>query len=133
MKRILIIVLVAVAATITLCSATSAFSDNASKGTVQFESTSMPSLNFTMQVSRARDIYRLMPESVTAVCVNEYEAVRSKSLRSSSFPHEGVKVRKTGDDSSMTFVFSVPGYKVTVSEVSWEDLDLLFIGTAGKE
>lgn len=133
MKRILIIALVAVAATITLCSATSSFSDNASNGIVQFESTSMPSLNFTMPVSRARDIYRLMPESVTAVCVNEYEAVRSKSLRSSSFTHEGVKVRKTGDDPSMTFVFSVPGYKVTVSEVSWEDLDLLFGGTGGNE
>ena len=130
MKRILIIALVAVAATVTLCSATSAFSDNASTGTVQFESTSMPSLNFSMPVSRARDIYRLMPESVTSVCVNEYEAVRSKSLRSSSFTHEGVKVRKTGDDSSMTFVFSVPGYKVTVREVSWEDLDLLFLGTS---
>jgi hypothetical protein len=133
MKRILIIALVAVAATVTLCSATSAFSDNASNGTVQFESTSMPSLNFTMPVSRAGDIYRLMPESVTAICVNEYEAVRSKSLQSSSFTHEGVKIRKTGDDSSMTFVFSVPGYKVTVSEVSWEDLDLLFIKTAGNK
>lgn len=133
MKRILIIALVAVAATVTLCSATSAFSDDASIGILQFESTSMPSLNFSMPVSRAMDIYRLMPESVTSVCVNEYEAVRSKSLRSSSFTHEGVKVRKTGDNPSMTFVFSVPGYKVTVSYVSWEDLDRLFIGTAGND
>ena len=133
MKRILIIALVAVAATVTLCSATSAFSDDSSISILQFESTSMPSLNFSMPVSRAMDIYRLMPESVTSVGVNEYEAVRSKSLRSSSFTHEGVKVRKTGDYPSMTFVFSVPGYKVTVSEVSWEDLDLLFIGTAGNE
>lgn len=133
MKRILIIALVAVAATVTLCSATSAFSDDASISILQFESTSMPSLNFSMPVSRAMDIYRLMPESVTSVCVNEYEAVRSKSLRSSSFTHEGVKVRKTGDNPSMTFVFSVPGYKVTVSDVSWEDLDRLFIGTAGND
>ena len=133
MKRILIIVLVAVAATVTLCSATSAFSDDASTGTVQFESTSMPSLNFSMPVSRAREIYRLMPKSVTSACVNEHEAVRSKTLRSSSFTHEGVKVRKTGDSTSMTYVFSVPGYKVTVSEVSWEGLDLLFIKTAGNK
>lgn len=133
MKRILILALVAIATTITLCSATTSISDKASTGTVQFESTSMPSLNFSMPVSRARDIYRLMPESVTSACVNEYEAVRSKSLRSSSFTHEGVKVRKIGDNPSMTFVFSVPGYKVTVSEVSWEDLDLLFIKTAGNK
>ena len=133
MKRILILALVAIATTITLCSATTSISDNASTGTVQFESTSMPSLNFSIPVSRARDIYRLMPESVTSACVNEYEAVRSKSLRSSSFTHEGVKVRKIGDNPSMTFVFSVPGYKVTVSEVSWEDLDLLFIKTAGNK
>lgn len=133
MKRILILALVAIATTITLCSATTSISDNASTGTVQFESTSMPSLNFSMPVSRARDIYRLMPESVTSACVNEYEAVQSKSLRSSSFTHEGVKVRKIGDNPSMTFVFSVPGYKVTVSEVSWEDLDLLFIKTAGNK
>ena len=133
MKRILITTLVAIDATIALCSATSAFSDNASTGTVQFESTSMPSLNFTMPFSRARDIYRMMPESVTSICVNEYEAVRSKSLRSSSFTHEGVKVRKTGDSTSMTYVFSVPGYKVTVSEVSWEDLDRLFLGTSGND
>lgn len=133
MKRILILALVAIATTITLCSATTSISDNASTGTVQFESTSMPSLNFSMPVSRARDIYRQMPESVTSACVNEYEAVRSKSLRSSSFTHEGVKVRKIGDNPSMTFVFSVPGYKVTVSEVSWEDLDLLFIKTAGNK
>ena len=133
MKRILILALVAIATTITLCSATTSISDKASTGTVQFESTSMPSLNFSMPVSRARDIYRLMPESVTSACVNEYEAVRSKSLRSSSFTHEGVKVRKIGDNPSMTFVFSVPGYKVTVSEVSWEDLDLLFIKTSGNK
>lgn len=130
MKRILILSIAAIAATITLCSAASSLSGNSSNGTVRFESSSTPALNFTMPVSQATNIYRLMPESVTRLCDSEYEAVRNKCLRSSSFTHEGVRVTKTGDNPSMTFVFSVPGYKVTVSDVSWEDLDFLFIGKA---
>ena len=130
MKKFIIFTLAAIVAAFTLCSARTNRTGCISEGTVRFESSAMPALNFTMPVSRAADIYRLMPDSVTALCGSEYETVRSKSLRSSTFTHEGVKVRKTGDDPSMTFVFSVPGYKVTVSEVSWEDLDLFFIGTA---
>ena len=130
MKRIIILSIAAIAATITLCSAASSLSGNYSNGTVRFESSSTPALNFTMPVSQATNIYRLMPESVTRLCDSEYEAVRNKCLRYSSFTHEGVKVTKTGDNPSMTFVFSVPGYKVTVSDVSGEDLDFLFIGKA---
>ena len=126
MKKFIIITLAALVAAVTLCSATANLSGITSTGTVRFESSSVPALNFSMPMSRAAEIFRLMPESVTSVCVNEYAAVRDKSLRSSSFTHQGVKIRKSGENPSMTFVFTAPGYKVTVSDVSWEELDLLF-------
>lgn len=126
MKKFIIITIAAIVATVTLCSSSSSLTGNSSNGTVRFESTSIPALNFSMPVSRATDIFRLMPESVTSACITEYEAVREKCHHSSSFTHEGVKVRKTGENPSMTFDFSIPGYKMTVSDVSWEDLDVLF-------
>jgi len=126
MKKFIIITIAAIVAAVTLCSASSSLSGNSSDGTVRFESTSVPALNFSMPVSRATAIFRLMPESVTSACIDEYQIVRKKCLRASSFTHEGVKVRLTGESPSMTFDFSVPGYKVTVSDVSWEDLDVLF-------
>ena len=129
MKRFIIITLAAIAATVTLCSASSHLSGNTSNGTVRFESTSMPALNCTLPMSRAAAIYRLLPESITALCASEYEAVRSKSARSSTFTHEGVRVRISGENPSMTFTFTAPGYKLTVSDVSWEEIDLLFDGT----
>ena len=131
MKKFIIITIAAIVAAVTLCSASSSLTGNSSDGTVRFESTSIPALNFSMLVSRATAIFRLMPESVTSACINEYQTVRRKCLRTSSFTHEGVKVRMTGENPSMTFDFSVPGYKVTVSDVSWEDLDALF--TANEE
>ena len=73
-----------------------------------------------------------MPESITALCGSEYEAVRDKTFKSTSFTHQGVTVKRTGENPSMTFTFSVPGYRVIVSNVSWDDLDLLFIGTADR-
>ena len=132
MKKFIIITLAAIVAAVTLCSATSALTGNTSNGTVRFESTSMPALNFMMPVSRATDIYRLMPESITSLCGSEYEAVRDRFHNSRSFTHQGVTVMRTGENPSMTFTFTVPGYKLTVSDVSWEDLDSLFIGTVGR-
>lgn len=126
MKKFIIITIAAIVATVTLCSASSSLTGNSSNGTVRFESTSTPALNFSMPITRATAIFRLMPESVTTACINEYEVVRKKCLNTSSFTHEGVKVRMTGENPSMTFDFSVPGYKVTVSDVSWDDLDVLF-------
>ena len=126
MKKFIIITIAAIVATVTLCSASSSLTGNSSNGTVRFESTSTPALNFSMPITRATAIFRLMPESVTTTCINEYEVVRKKCLNTSSFTHEGVKVRVTGENPSMTFDFSVPGYKVTVSDVSWDDLDVLF-------
>ena len=126
MKKFIIITIAAIVATVTLCSASSSLTGNSSNGTVRFESTSTPALNFSMPITRATAIFRLMPESVTTACINEYEVVRKTCLNTSSFTHEGVKVRMTGENPSMTFDFSVPGYKVTVSDVSWDDLDVLF-------
>ena len=132
MKKFIIFTLAAIFAAVTLSSATVNLAGGTSDGTVRFESTAMPALNFTMPVSRATDIYRLMPESITALCGSEYEAVRAKSFKSTSFTHQGVTVKRTGENPSMTFTFSVPGYRVIVSNVSWDDLDLLFIGTADR-
>ena len=96
------------------------------EGTVTFESTQKPALNFTVPVSRAADIYRLMPESVATVCREEYAAVRGKSRRSAKFYHEGVKVQFSGEDPQLQVVFTVPGYRLTVRDVSWDRLDALF-------
>ena len=96
-------------------------------GTVQFECTEMPALNFTMPVSRAAEIICLMPESVTGVCCQEYQAVREKIRRSSVFTHEGVQVQCTGADPSVKIVFSLNGCRLTVSGVSWETLDRMFL------
>ena len=133
MKKFFILLIAAVAATLTLCSASAALNGNDINGTVRFESDAIPALNFSMPVSRAADIFRLVPDSVAGVCVREYEAVRAKCDRASRFTHEGVSVRRTGDDASMTFEFAVAGYRLTVSDVSWADLDYLFLGTNGSE
>ena len=133
MKKIIILLLAAIVAAVTLCSATSYVAGTSANGTIRFESTSTPALNCTLPMSRAAAIYRLLPESVTALCADEYDAVRSKCLRSSSFTHEGVKVKRTGNDPSMTLTFSTSGYKVTVSDVSWADIELLFNGTVASE
>ena len=132
MNKLIIFTVAAIVAAVTLSSATVNLAGGSSDSTVRFESTAMPALNFTMPVSRAADIYRLMPESITDLCGSEYEAVRDKTFKSTSFTHQGVTVKRTGENPSMTFTFSVPGYRVIVSNVSWDDLDLLFIGTADK-
>ena len=132
MKKFIIFILAAIVAAVTLSSATVNLAGGTFDGTVRFESSAMPALNFTMPISRAADIYRLMPESITVLCGSEYESVRDKSVRSRSFTHQGVTVKRMGENPSMTFTFTVPGYRVIVSDVSWDDLDLLFIGNAGK-
>lgn len=126
MKKFIIITLAAIVAAVILCSATANLSGITSNGTVRFESTSHPALNFSMPASRAAEIFRLMPESLTSVCTNEYAAVRKKCLRSSSFTHEGVRVTRTESDPSLTIVLSTSGYKLTVSDVSLKELDSLF-------
>ena len=132
MNKLIIFTVAAIVAAVTLSSATVNLAGGSSDSTVRFESTAMPALNFTMPVSRAADIYRLMPESITDLCGSEYEAVRDKTFKSTSFTHQGVTVKRTGENPSMTFTFSVPGYKVIVSDVSWDELDHLFTGTADR-
>ena len=125
MKKFMTIV--AIATTLIISSAAVAHvTGNTFEGTVRFESSEMPALNFTMPVSRAADIFNLMPESVTTVCRQKYAAVRAECARAGRFSHEGVSVQRTGADPAMEFVFTVPGYKLTVSNVSWRMLDAMF-------
>ena len=130
MKRFFILAAIVVATV--LCTAAFAFVlDDPSVptgGTVRFESTNMPELNFTMPVSRAAGIFRLLPESVSGVCRQEYEAVLDKCNRSHRVNHEGVKIQWSGVNPNQTFVFTVQGYKVTVSGVSVETMNSIFYG-----
>lgn len=134
MKKVLVIALATITAVVILCSAASAVisSGNTSNGVIYFESTNSPALNFSLPVSRAEEIYQLLPESVTTVCEQEYTLVRNKCSRTKSFTHEGVSIKYTGVDPSMSFVFSIPGYKLTVNEVSWNTIDKMFNTSAGK-
>ncbi len=133
MKKILLFALAAVVAAVTLCSASAGMSDVTSSGTVRFESTSVPALDFSMSISRAAEIFRLMPDSFTSLCSKEYEAVRSRCERYQRFTHEGVTIQRTGSDPALTIEFSASGYKLTVSDVSWEELDRMFLGNGSAE
>ena len=127
MKKTLLIVIAALAATVVLCSAVSGHSGNASTGTVSFESARMPALNCSMPMATADRIFQLLPGNIVHLCKDEYKAVRGKCNRSSRFTHEGVSVRVTRNDGATVSVeFSVPGYKVTAQDVSWAELDDLF-------
>jgi hypothetical protein len=127
MKKTILIVIAAVAATFVLCSAVSAASGNASTGTVSFESTQMPALNCTMQMAAASQIFHLLPGNIAEMCKDEYKAVRGKCVKSDRFTHEGVRVRVTRNDGATVSVeFSVPNYKVVAQDVSWVELDRLF-------
>ena len=130
MKKSIFFNVALIASILSLCSAIAAASSNNNilPGTVRFESTEMPALNFTMPVSRAADIYRLLPSSVTEVCRQEYMAVLGKCNRSHSVSHEGVKIQWYGVNPNLTFVFSVPGYTLTVSDVSVDAMDNIFYG-----
>lgn len=132
MKKVIIITLAAVAAAVTLCSATADRNASFPNGTIRFESSSMPALNCTMSMKSAVDILRLMPDSIIAFSMTEYDAVRDQLFNSTSFTFHGVKVKRTGENPSMSFVLTAPGYKLTVSDVSWDDIESLFIGTVGR-
>lgn len=129
MRKSLFINVALIATILSLCSAIAATSsNNILPGTVRFESTEMPALNFSIPVSRAADIYRLLPSSFTDVCRQEYIAVLDKCNQSHSVNHDGVKIRWFGVNPNLTFVFSVPGYKLTVTDVSIETMDSIFSG-----
>ena len=133
MKKTLIILLAALIAAITLTAFVSASDSAQWQGTVTFESSAMPSLNFAVPLKRVADIYPLVPENIIGICSGEYETVRKKCNSSSSFIHEGVKVRKIKDDgTSVSLELSLPGYEVTVKDALWENLDQIFIGANGR-
>lgn len=133
MKKTLIVLVTASIAAITLTASVAA-SDNAhGQGTVSFESRSLPSLNFTMPLRQAAQIYSLAPENIRTICDGEYKAVRGKCLSSSRFSYAGVQVRKVDDNGTVaTIELSMPGYKVTIKNVLWDDLDQIFIGADGQ-
>lgn len=132
MKKFIIITLAAIVAAVTLCSATIDRNASFPNGTIRFESSSMPALNCTMSMKSATDILRLMPDSIIALSMTEYDAVRDQLFNSTSFTYRGVKVKRTGENPSMTFTLTAPGYKLTVSDVSWDDIEFLFVGTVGR-
>lgn len=126
MKKIIIIVIAAVAATLALSAIASAPDNVPSQGEVSFESTAMPALNCTVSMEHARSIYHLIPSNITDICEKEYAAIQKKCNSRAHFTHEGVDIRVTDNGEYFTIVFSVPGYKVTARNVTWAELDNMF-------
>jgi hypothetical protein len=134
MKRTIILLVAAVAAAITLTASVSASESAQWQGTVTFESSAMPALNFTVPLKRVADVYPLVPDNICGICSGEYETVRKKCDSSSRFTHEGVRIRKIQDDgTTVTLEFALSGYKVTVKDALWENLDQIFIGANGQD
>ena len=132
MKKIVILLLAATVAAVTALSL-SAFDGTQGQGTVSFESRNVPALNCSMPLSQAARIYRLAPANLKSLCEGEYETVKGKCFSSSRFSHEGVQVRILEDDGArVSLEFVLSGYKVTVRNASWGDLDRLFAGTDGE-
>ena len=129
MKKIIVIVLAAIAAALTLSAFASAPENGASQGEVSFESTAMPALNCTVSMEHAQSIYRLIPSNITDICEKEYAAVQKKCNSRSHFTHEGVDVRIVEIGEYVTIVFSASGYKVTARNVTWSELDAMFMGS----
>ena len=134
MKKTLIVLVAAAIAAITLTASVAASDSAHGQGTVSFESKSLPSLNFTMPLRQAAQIYSLAPENIRTICDGGYKTVRDKCLSSSRFSYAGVQVRKVDDNGAATTIeLSSPGYKVTIKNVLWDDLDRIFIGTGGQD
>lgn len=129
MKKAIIIIAAAIAA-IAFTASISASGNIPSQGVVSFESSAMPALNCSMSLQNARNLFVLIPGNIQDICREEYKNVSNKCSRSSSFTHEGVYVRVTRNDGqSATIVFTVPGYKITAQDVSWKELDGMFLDT----
>ena len=94
------------------------------EGTVSFESTALPALNCTLSLKSAAGIYELVPMNVQGICAQEYDTVRQKLFSSANVTYQGVRIRKLQDDGkTVTLELSYQGYKVTVKDALWEDLD----------
>ena len=127
MKKIIVIAVAAITA-IALTASVSASDSIPSEGKVSFESAAMPALNCTMSIGNVRDIYRLVPGNIEDVCRKEYVAVHNKCNTKSHFTHEGVDVRIKENGNTVTIEFRFSGYKIVASDVTWAELDNLFIG-----
>jgi hypothetical protein len=134
MKKTIILLVAVIVTVVTLTASVNASDSAHGQGTVSFESKAMPVLNFTIPIKRVVDIYLLVPENISGICSGQYEVVKNKCHLSSSFIHEGVKVRKIKDDgTSVSLELSLPGYEVTVKDALWENLDQIFIGANGQD
>ena len=127
MKKIIVIALAALAA-IALTASVSASDSIPSKGKVSLESTATPALNCTLSIGNAEALYRLVPGNIKNLCRKEYVAVQEKCSMRSQFSYEGVDVRTTERGSTITLEFSIPGYKIVASDVTWAEFDQLFLG-----
>ena len=129
MKKFFILAVAALAAIVSVSVMSSSVKANdeiPSEGTVSFESSAMPVLNFTMPIGQAKNIYRLVPSNIADICAKEYTTIKQKCNSSSDFTYEGVRVKVKKDGSSLTFVFSLNGNKLTASDVTWTELDTIF-------
>lgn len=127
MKKIIVIAIAALAA-IALTASVSASDSIPSEGKVSFESASVPALNCTMSIGNVRDIYWLVPGNIEDICRKEYVAVRNKCNTKTHFTHEGVDVRVKENGRTVTIEFRFSRYKIVASDVTWAELDNLFIG-----
>jgi hypothetical protein len=127
MKKVIVIAVSAIAA-IALAASVSASDSIPSEGKVSFESAAMPALNCTMSIGNVQNIYRLVPGNIEDICRKEYVAVQNKCNAKSHFTHEGVDVRVKENGRTVTIEFRFSGYKIVASDVTWAELDNLFIG-----
>ena len=127
MKKIIVLAVAAIAAVISLSAFANA-SDTSSEGKVTFESTKMPALNCAMSIGHAWEIYRLVPSNIEDMVRQEYVDVQQKCRTRSHFVHEGVDVRFKDNGETVTIELGISGYKLTFSDVTWRELDNMFIG-----
>ena len=129
MKKIIVIAVAAITA-IALTASVSASDSIPSEGKVSFEPAAIRALNCRMSIGNVRDIYRLIPSNIEDICRKEYVAVHNKCNTKSHFMHEGVDVRIKENGKTVTIEFRFSGYKIVASDVTWAELDSLFIGQA---
>ena len=128
MKKILILAVAAAATIATLTAFASKSGLTSPEGRVSFESAALPALNCSVSLGHAMQMYNLVPGNIAEICRKEYVAIRQKCNSRSHFTHEGVDVRITDNGKTVTIEFRASGYKVVASDVTWTQLDNMFIG-----
>ena len=127
MKKTLLFVFAAILAAV-LTASSGASENYRTEGKVSFESSKVPALNCALSIDRARALYWLIPTNICDLCTKEYAEVRNKSNKSSHFKHEGVDVRITEKERSITVELSFGGYRIVANDVTWAELDSIFFG-----